>query len=118
MAALTFGTSHAATLLGTMTSGAYLSLHTADPGATGANEVTGGSYARLACAITVTNKTATNDAAEDFTGMPAATVTHVGIWSASSGGTFRFGGALTSSQAVLAGQTFTIAAGDLDIALP
>lgn len=96
----------------------YLSLHTADPGATGASEVTGGSYARNAIALDAAAAKATaNTDAESFTGMPAATVSHVGLWTASSAGTFIGGGALNASQAVPSGGTFTINAGDLDLAL-
>lgn len=51
MAALVFGTTEANSILDTMLGTAFLSLHTGDPGATGANEVTGGSYARQACAF-------------------------------------------------------------------
>jgi hypothetical protein len=57
------------------------SLHTADPGTTGASEVTGGSpaYARKALTWTAgTTGTATSSATFDVpTGV---TVTHAGIW--------------------------------------
>jgi len=71
--------------------GAYISLHTGDPGTTGANEATGGSpaYARKQTTW------ATGDASDGVeTGsqvtfdVPAGTYTHVGIWSATTGGTF------------------------------
>lgn len=97
----------------------YLSLHTADPGLTGANQVTGGSYARQALAVDAAASKATqNTAAEAFTGMPAVTVTHVGIWDAVSAGNFLWGGALAASKTIAnAGDTFTIAIGDLDISI-
>lgn len=95
----------------------YVSLHTADPGLTGANEVTGGSYARQACAFDAAASKATqNAAAESFTAMPAATVTHVGIWDASTDGNFLWGGALAASKTTNSGDTFTIADSDLDVA--
>jgi len=49
--------------------------------------------------------------------MPACTVTHVGIWDAESSGNFLMGGSLDASKVVNAGDTFTIAAGDLDVSV-
>lgn len=96
----------------------YVSLHTADPADTGANEVTGGSYARqLATFNSAATKATTNVANVDFALMPAVTVTHVGIWSASTVGTFWWGGPLTASKVVPAGETFRISAADLDVTL-
>ncbi len=99
----------------------YVSLHTADPGEAGASEVTGGSYARQQAPASDWNAAASgaidNSAAIQFADMPAATVTHVGIFDALSGGNFLWGGALTASVAVTAGQTFRIAAGNLDVTL-
>lgn len=71
--------------------GAYVSLHTGAPGTTGTNEATGGSpaYARKQTTW------ATGDASDGVeTGsqvtfdVPAGTYTHVGLWSALTGGTF------------------------------
>jgi hypothetical protein len=42
--------------------------------------------------------------------------THYTAWTASSAGTFLFSGTVTAN-AVTAGDTFTVAAGDLDLAL-
>jgi hypothetical protein len=96
----------------------YLSLHTGDPGLTGASEATGGSYARQACAFDAAASKATqNAAAESFTGMPAATITHVGLWDAVSAGNFLWGGALAASKTTNSGDTFTIADSDLDVSL-
>jgi hypothetical protein len=90
------------------------SLHTASPGYTGANEVTGGTYARQS----ITNgapatgvKTTTN--AQNWTGMPAVTVTHFGAFSATSSGTWRGGAPLSSSLTVPAGATVAAAIGAL-----
>lgn len=66
------------------------SLHTADPGTTGASEVTGGSpaYARKALAWTAgTTGTGTSSATFD---VPAGvTVTHTGIWNAATTPVYR-----------------------------
>lgn len=83
-------------------SSAYLSLHTADPGATGANEVTGGSpaYARIAltwAAASAGSKAISN--APQFN-VPAGTVVgFFGLWTAVTAGTFRGGGPLGSATA-------------------
>jgi hypothetical protein len=96
----------------------YLSLHTGDPGSTGASEVTGGSYARQAVALDAANAKATaNTDIEDFAGMPAVTVTHIGLWDASTNGNFLIGGALTASRSPAAGDTVRINAGDADLPL-
>lgn len=89
----------------------HASLHTADPGTTGASEVTGGSpaYARKAitwAAASGGSKTLTGTVTFD---VPAATtVTHAGTWSAISAGTFRGGGALSVSEVFGAQGTYTL----------
>jgi hypothetical protein len=78
--------------------GAYVSLHTASPAATGANEATGGSpaYARkqttwgTAAGSTISGSEVTFD-------VGAGTYTHWGLWTAATGGTFIDGGALSAS---------------------
>lgn len=85
----------------------HVSLHTADPGGTGASEVTGGSYARMAlswAAAAGGSKTLT--AAVTLQIPAGTTITHFGYWSASSGGTFRGGGALDASQSYPTGGTY------------
>ncbi len=98
----------------------YISLHTADPGTTGASECTGGSYARQlgnsSFAAAGSGSKASN-AAFNFTGMPAATVTHVGIWDAVTTGNFLWGGSLTASKTVGAGDTFQLPSGQLTASL-
>ena len=99
----------------------YLALHTADPtdAASGA-EVSGGSYARQACAFDAahaTNGNTANTDAESFTVMPACTVTHIGIWDAASSGNLLFHTAVDTSKAVLAGDTISVAAGAITITL-
>jgi hypothetical protein len=97
----------------------YVSLHTADPtdAGTGA-EVSGGSYARQSCAFTAASTTsgtttAPNTSAINWTNMPTATVTHVGIWDAVTTGNLLYSGALTASKSLTSGDNFTINAGAL-----
>src|SRR5262245_34229377 len=76
----------------------YVSLHTADPGDTGASEVSGGSYARVQrdasdanwSAGTGTDGTTDNVATITFP-TPSANwgvATHLGLWDAASAGNF------------------------------
>lgn len=96
----------------------YISLHTADPGETGASEVTGGSYARQSASFgAAADGAVANDVAIEFTLMPAETITHVGVWDADTAGNFLWGGALAASKTTNAGDTFQIAIGDLDVTL-
>jgi hypothetical protein len=77
----------------------YLSLHTGDPGLTGLNEVTGGSYVRQACALTAAASGHTdNSGLISFTSMPAIAAPGVvfgGLWDASTVGNFLVGGPMT-----------------------
>lgn len=77
----------------------HISLHTADPGTTGASEVTGGSpaYARKAAtwgAGTAGDGVVTVTVTFDVPG--GVTVTHVGVWNALTAGTFLDKAAVTS----------------------
>jgi hypothetical protein len=99
----------------TLPSSLYVSLHTADPADSGANEI---AVTRQSATFTTPSaKASTNTANIVFTNMPAVTVTYVGLWSASTSGTFWWGGALSASKVVNAGDTFQINASDLDVTL-
>lgn len=96
----------------------HASLHTASPGDTGANEVSGGSpaYARKAIAFNAasggTMDDSTNGAVFD---VPASTtVTHVGFWSASTAGTF-LGYADVTDETFSGQGTYTLTDADLDL---
>jgi hypothetical protein len=84
--------------------GDLVSLHTADPGLTGANEQSGGSAAREQ---TVWSADATDDGERVGTqvtvDVPAGTFTHLGIWS-SDGTIFRGGGPITNTVMSAPGQ--------------
>lgn len=79
----------------------HASLHTAAPGETGANEVTGGSYGRQAIAFGApTNGAGSNTALISFTGMPivaAPGVVGVAFWDAASAGNCLGTGWLTNA---------------------
>jgi len=105
--------------------GCFVSLHTADPGGTGASEVVvgGSSYTRQSVSGTGTFPTVAGDsvtnsaAAINFTLMPACTVTHVGFWDTIGPvtGNFLHGQILGASKAVNAGDTFQFATSQLTI---
>ena len=96
----------------------YVSLHTGDPGQAGANEVSGGGYSRkLVSFAEAANKRSNNTADLEFTNMPTATVTHVGLWSAASSGNFWWGGSLTAAKSLTTGDTLRVPANDLDVTL-
>lgn len=94
---------------------AYISLHTASPGTTGTSEVTGGSPAYARQAVTwapITGGTGiTND--PQFNIPAGVTVTHFGLWSAATGGTFYGGDPLSASEVYAAQGTYTLTAEDV-----
>lgn len=83
----------------------YVSLHTADPGTTGASEATGGSpaYARKPVTFTAGSSDGTVSGTAVVFDVPAGTYTHIGLFDSVTAGTFRGGQALGSSF-VAAGQ--------------
>jgi len=98
----------------------YLALFTTNPGdGDSGTEVSGGGYARQSVTFTVTGDTASNSAAIEFPTATAnyGTVSHVGVYTASSGGDLIAHAALTSSKAIDTGDVFRVPAGDLDITL-
>ena len=98
----------------------YVALFTAAPGETGGGtEVTGGSYARREFAFTVTGSQAANTDLEEWDAATAdwGTVTHAGVFDASSAGNLLAYAALTTARNVLNGDIFRVAAGNLTISL-
>lgn len=104
-----------------------ISLHTGDPGLTGANEVSGGAYARVNVVRNTGNWNAPGvggliDNVNQITfptptGANWGTITNAGIWDG-AGTNFLFKAPLTGSRTVNDGDAAPyIAAGDLDITL-
>lgn len=84
----------------------YLSLHSADPGSSGASETTAARKAAGWSAASGGVITASNIA---FTGVAASgAVTYVGLWSAATGGTFGGGFALTGATAANSSGAYTL----------
>ena len=70
--------------------GSYISVHTADPGTSGANEATGGApaYARKQTAWTPGASDGVVAGSAVTLDVPAGTFAFAGLWSAATGGSF------------------------------
>ncbi len=101
----------------------FVALYTAAPSdAGGGTEVSGAGYARQAVAFSAAatpGGTTSNTADVSFTavGGDYGTVTHLGIFDASSSGNLLWHGALTASKAVEDGDTITFSAGNIDLTM-
>ena len=98
-------TSGETTVLTALLASRFVSLHTASPGNTGASEVTGGAYARQSATFTQAGNNPTVASNSGIITYPTATaswgtVTHFGLWSAASGGTFYGYGTVTTPKAI------------------
>lgn len=92
----------------------YVSLHTDDPGMTGANEVRGGKYLRKPSLFKVESDTAVRGVeGVQFDDMPAVTLSHYGLWDSQQGGRFLWGGTLSRRRGLEDGDAFRIPAGSL-----
>lgn len=103
----------------------YISLHSADPGLTGASELSGSAYARVAIApgTGTWSAPATNGSVREISNSGAVTfptasgnwttATHFGVWDAATVGNFIRGAALTASKTVASGDTASFAAAAL-----
>lgn len=88
----------------------FMSLHSANPGPTGTNELVGGSpaYARKAVTWTGAVTGVTNLNGDKTFDVPAgATVAYVGLWSALTGGTF-YGSDDVTSEVYAAQGTYVV----------
>jgi len=101
----------------------YLALYTAAPSDSGGGtEVSTGGYARQSVtfdAASTPGGTTSNTNAPSFTASGAnyGTVSHVGIFDASSGGNLLWHGAMTASKTVNDGDTLEFAIGDIDLTI-
>lgn len=86
--------------------GNFISLHTADPGTTGASEATGGApaYARQPTTWTAGASDGVVNGSEVTIDLPAGTYTHFGVWSDATAGTFIGGGTIASTTLGAQGQ--------------
>ena len=81
-------------------------------------ELTGNGYARVSISFgAAASGTASNDAAVEFSAATGSwgTVSHFGLFNASSAGNLLIHGALTASKVIETGDILKIAIGDMDI---
>jgi hypothetical protein len=102
----------------------YISLHSGDPGETGASELSGDGYARIAAradfGTVASSGSISNDGAVEFaaaSGGDWTEATHFGCWDALTNGNFLWGGALTDAKTVQDGDTASFAIGALTFSL-
>ena len=100
----------------------YVALFTSNPAedASGTEvSTTGTAYARQSVTFSVSGNTATNTAAIEFPTATASygTVTHVGVFDASSAGNLIAYAALTTSKAIDTGDVMRIPSSDLDVTM-
>ena len=101
----------------------YVGLFTAAPSdAGGGTEVSTGGYSRQSVTFDAASSpggTTSNSGAVSFTasGADYGTVTHIGIFDASTSGNLLWHGALTASKTVADGDTLEFSAGNIDLTL-
>ena len=100
----------------------YVALFTSNPAedASGTEVSTSGTaYARQSVTFSVSGNTATNTAAIEFPTATASygTVTHVGVYDASTAGNLIAYAALTTSKAIDTGDVLRLPANDLDVTM-
>lgn len=106
------------TVLASITTSAFVSLHTADPGDTGTSEVSGGAYARQGpVAFTDSGANPTVAANSVIVTYPVATaswgtVAFFGLW---VGGTFQGSGQITPAKTVNSGDQARFQTGSLTV---
>ena len=93
----------------------WIKLHVGDPGAAGTSNAATETTRKQASFSAAASGAITSDAALTWTNVAGSEdFSHYSAWTASAAGTFLFSGAITAN-AVTAGDTFTIASGDLDL---
>ena len=101
----------------------YVGLFTAAPSdAGGGTEVSTGGYSRQSVTFDAASSpggTTSNSGAVSFTasGADYGTVTHIGIFDASTSGNLLWHGALTASKTVADGDTLEFSVGNIDLTL-
>ena len=104
--------------------GNFLSLHTGSPADddSGANEISTSAtgYGRQTLSFaTASGGSASTDATVTFAAAQAnwGTISHIGVYDASTGGNLLFHGAVTTSKTIETGDTFQVSSGNLTITL-
>ena len=97
----------------------YLGLHTANPGESGGNEISGNGYARLTVSFNAASSGSASGptAVKEFTasGGSWGTVTHFALYDALTTGNMLYYGALTASKVIADGDTLRFAIDSITI---
>lgn len=97
----------------------WIKLHVGDPGSAGtANAATETTRKDVTAVFaSASGGAVTSNVAVTWTSVAGSEdYTHYSVWTASTGGTFLWSGTITAN-AVTAGDTFTLASGDIDMSL-
>lgn len=95
----------------------FIQLHTADPGAAGTANVATETTRKAITFGAASGGTMSNTAQIQWTAIAGSQdATFFTIWNAASAGTFKFSGTITANP-YTAGDTYTIAIGDLDLTI-
>jgi hypothetical protein len=86
----------------------YISLHSASPGTTGANEITGGTYARVATTWSAAAASSRAGSAVVINVPAGVTITHFGIYTLGTAGVYKRGGQLSAPETYGAAGTYTL----------
>lgn len=96
----------------------YVQLHTADPGAAGTTAVASNSTRKQVTWNAAASGSKAAAADVSWTSVPASeTYAYVSMWDAASAGNYLWSVALNASQAVTAGDTYTLTAANLTAAI-
>lgn len=96
----------------------FVSLHSADPGDSGANELSGRSYVRQSIAglfSTPKNGQLASSQEISFDNLARANVTHIGFWDSKIGGRFLKGQALQTPKHLEEGDGIRFAEGKITV---
>ena len=96
----------------------YVKLHTGDPGEAGTSNAAGNTTRQEMTAGSAASGATTNDNTITWTSVSTSETYHsVSLWDNPTAGNCLWTGPLAATKAVIAGDTFTIAIGDLDVTL-
>lgn len=86
----------------------WISLHSASPGTTGANEIAGGTYGRVATTWGSASGSSRPGSQVTLNVPASTTITHFGVWSAQTSGTYKRGGALSATETFGSAGTYAL----------
>lgn len=96
----------------------FVQLHTGDPGTAGTANVASNSTRKSITFAAAASGAVASSNAPSWTSVPTSeTYAYISIWSASTGGSCRWSGPLNASQAVTAGDTYTLTSGQVTVSL-